>query len=332
MSAPRTRLLVALVLLLTCGLLAGCGDDDGEAGAASEPAAETAGAFPVTIQSRLGSAEIPQAPKRVVALDFSSADAAIALGVVPVAMAKVDYAEGGIQPWTLAALGDERPELLTLTDRLPLEAIAAQAPDLILATNTYGLAQDYDKLAQIAPVVAWEEAEGADTWQRSAQRIGKALGLEAEAERLVADVEAEVRETAAANPEFDGATISFFNYFQGDAYVINTPKDFSIRFLAELGFGLTPEVEAMKGQEGRAPVSRERFDELEADVVLGTSPDAAALERLAADEVFKRLDYVKRGAFVSLDLPTATSMAFPSVLSVPYGVDQIVPKLAEAIA
>ncbi len=330
MSVPRARLVAALVSLLTCGLLAGCGDADDAPPEAA--AAETGGAFPVTIENELGSATIAEAPERVVALDFSSADAAIALGVIPVAMAKVDYAEGGIQPWTTAALGDERPELLTLTDRLPLEAIAAQAPDLILATNTYGLAQDYDKLTQIAPVVAWEEAEGADTWQTSAERIGAALGRAEEAKQLVADVERQVADAAADNPDFDGSTISFFNLFQGDAYVINTRQDFSIRFLEELGFGLTPEVEALEGQEGRAQVSRERLDTISADVVMGTSPDAAALAKLQEDAVFRRLDYVKRGAFIALDLPTATSMAFPSVLSVPYSVEQIVPELAEAVA
>ncbi len=329
MSVPRARQLAALVLLLTCAVLAGCGDS-GEAEAPA--AAATGGGFPVTIENQLGTAAIPAAPERIVALDVSSADAAIALGVVPVAMAKVDYAEGGIQPWTADALGGERPALLTLTDRLPLEEIAAQAPDVILATNTYGLAQDYDKLTQIAPVVAWAEAEGADTWQSSAERIGRALGRADEAEQLVADVERQVADAAADNPDFDGSTISFFNLFQGDAYVINSRKDFSIRFLEELGFGLTPEVAALKGQEGRAQVSRERLDTISADVVMGTSPDSAALDKLQEDALFRRLDYVERGAFVSLDLPTATSMAFPSVLSVPYSVEQIVPQLAEALA
>jgi len=66
----------------------------------------------------------------VVALDFASADAAIALGVTPVAMAK-----GGVPPWTVAALGDRRPELLDLAAAIPFEQIAALRPDVILATN-----------------------------------------------------------------------------------------------------------------------------------------------------------------------------------------------------
>jgi iron complex transport system substrate-binding protein len=40
----------------------------------------------VTVTHKLGTATIEQEPKRVVALDYPSADAAIALGVMPVAM------------------------------------------------------------------------------------------------------------------------------------------------------------------------------------------------------------------------------------------------------
>ena len=318
-----------LVLLISCGLLAACGGDDD----APAPAAAAAdGAFPVTVESQLGSAEIEAAPERVVALDFSSADTAIALGVVPVAIARVDWTPDGLQPWTAAALGDAEPELLATTDGIPVEEVAAQRPDVILATNTYGLDRSYELLARIAPVVAWQEGEGVDTWQASTERIGRALGREERARELVAGVESRLEETAAAHPAFAGSTISFFNYVGSDAWVINSRDDFSIRFLEELGFGITPEVEAMKGAEGRAQVSRERFDVLEADVVMGTSPDPEALRNLEDDSVFRRQDFARRDAFISLDLPTATSMAFPSPLSIPYGVDEIVPKLAQVVA
>lgn len=334
MFLKPVRLLAALALLVTCGVFAACGEDDEPAAAAPASAGqEPASGFPVTVTNQLGEVEITERPERVVALDHSSADAAIALGVIPVAMAKVDYAPGGVQPWTKAALaGKEQPELLTLTDGIPLEEIAAQRPDLIVAANTYGLGDVYDKLSQIAPVVGWETAEGADSWQSITERVGASLGRADEAAQLVADVESQVREVAGANPEFDGKTISFFNYVAPDAWVINTPKDFSIQFLAELGFSLTPEVAAMKGAEGRAQVSRERLDAIEADVVMGTSPDAESLEQLQANRIFQRQDFAQRRAFVSVDLVTSTSMAFPSVLSVPYGLENIVPKLAEAVA
>ena len=89
---------------MTALLLGGCGDaDDGGVEAVSEtstvaeatvttsspattpPATTvpptTAGAFPVLVEHALGSTEVPARPVRVVALDTSLVDAALALGL-----------------------------------------------------------------------------------------------------------------------------------------------------------------------------------------------------------------------------------------------------------
>jgi iron complex transport system substrate-binding protein len=114
--------------------------------------------------------------------------------------------------------------------------------------------------------------------------------------------------------------------------VINTASDFSIRFLSKLGFRLPPAVAALTGDgQGRAQISQERLDLLEADVIMATSPDPGSLRAFERSSLFRELDTIKRGAYVSLDLPTATSMAFPSALSVPYSLRQVVPKLAAAL-
>ena len=41
----------------------------------------------------------------------------------------------------------------------------------------------------------------------------------------------------------------------------------------------------------------------------------------------RRLSAVKRNAYASLDIGQATSIAFPSVLSVKYALDELVPSL-----
>jgi iron complex transport system substrate-binding protein len=66
---------------------------------------------------------------------------------------------------------------------------------------------------------------------------------------------------------------------------------------------------------------------IEADVIMGTSPTPEALDEFARGALFRRLD----GAWISLDLGPATSMAFPSLLSIPYALDELVPRLAEAV-
>jgi iron complex transport system substrate-binding protein len=318
----RTLLILLIFAALT---IAGCGGDD-------EPSAAEAGAgFPVTIENKHGTVEISERPVRVVALDFPSADDAIALGVVPVGMAKVSYAPGGVQEWTRAALKGEQPELLDVDTGMPLERIAALRPDVILATNAVGLAESWDKLNRIAPVVAGLEGEGIDSWQDTALRIGRALGREDRARELVDEVEAKVAQARDDNPAFEGRTISFFNFFEGSPYVINTESDFSIRFLSELGFELPPAVAALRGEDGRAKISPERLDTLDADVIMGTSPTPDALTDFAQGRVFQSLDAYGRDAWLQIDLPPATSMAFPSLLSVPYGLDELVPRLAEAV-
>lgn len=323
------RRLPLLVLLLALALvLAACGSgEDTTADDAKDGAA--ASAFPVTIENKRGPVEIPAQPKRVVALDFDSADAAIALGVVPVGMAEVDYAPGKVQPWTRAALAGEQVELFPYVDGPPLEKIAALRPDVILAANSYGLDESWDELNKIAPVVAAQGVEGTDSWQLTTERVGTALGKSAEADELVAATKDRVAEAREANPAFHGATIAFFNYYEGDAWAI-TRGDASITFLEQLGFELSPAIAKQRGDQGRVGISPERFGLLDADVLMGTSATGDVAEELSEVATFQRLDVVRRDAFVGLDLVTATSMAFPSALSIGYGIDEIVPQLADA--
>ena len=331
---PRLSLLALLASLVVA--LAACGSDDESGGGASAATttastAATTGAFPVKIENTLGAVEVEQAPQRVVALDFASADAALALGVTPVAIARVDYAEGGIQPWTRAALdGQPLPELITTSTGYPVERIAAQRPDLILATNAYGVGEVWDELNQIAPVVAFGTGEGQDTWQEATERIGTALGRADEARRLIAETEQQVADARRANPAFEGKTIAFFNVVDRTAWAIDEPSDFSIKFLSDLGFVLSPQIERLRGAEGRAQISAERFELLDADVMIGTSPSPAELDGLAANPLFARLPAVRAGRYVELPISPATSMAFPSALSVEYGLAEIVPLLARA--
>ena len=123
-SRPRRRLVGAVAALLGVALLlGGCGSDEGTP--ASEAKQDgSASTFPVTIAQKVGEVTIEAEPKRVVALDYASADAALALGVVPVGMAEVSYVDGGVMAWTKAALGDHKPEIFKVDDGFPFETIA----------------------------------------------------------------------------------------------------------------------------------------------------------------------------------------------------------------
>ncbi|MQA73097.1 MAG: ABC transporter substrate-binding protein [Solirubrobacterales bacterium] len=325
-----TRALPVLAALCALALGACGGEGSGEATGAEGAAA----GFPARIDQQLGEVTIEDRPTRVVALDYPSADAAIALGVVPVGMYDVTYLEGGVQEWTGVALDGEEPELIDTEGGFPFEAILRLRPDVILATNTYPLiSESWDELNAIAPVVGHVDAPGVDTWQQGVRQVAKALGRGPRAERLIADVEASVARVREEHPEFAGKTVSFFNYVAGDGlYVIDDDSDASIEFLRDLGFaGLTDEVARLPGQQGRAQVSAERYPTIDADLILGTSPDPAELEDLERDTLFSRVPAVARGAYVGFGIGPSTAMAFPSVLSVPYAIDELASRLAEAL-
>jgi len=126
-------------------------------------------AFPITIEHALGTTTIEAEPQRVVTWGWSAQDVVIDLGVEPVGMPFFAYGGGedGILPWTEAALteqGMDLPVILPNSPEPPLEAIAALAPDVIIAPYS-GLTEDeYAALSQIAPVVAFPERAWFASW------------------------------------------------------------------------------------------------------------------------------------------------------------------------
>ena len=331
----RLSLIVAgLAVALVSAACGGGGSSEDSADSGTKQEGKTT-AFPVTITQKVAPVTIEKEPVRVVALDFPSADAAIALGVVPVGMIKLSYIEGGVQQWTKDALKGQQPELFDTDTGFPFETIARLDPDVILATNTWPLiAENWEKLNTIAPVVGHLEAPGSDTWQQGVTQIGKALGRSEQAQQLISQVEGAVASARTANSKFGGKTVSFFNYVDG-LHVINSDTDVSIKFLKELGFaGVTPTVAAMPSAQigGRSPVSPENYKLLEADLILGTSSGARAqLDALAKHPTFSKVPAVARGAYVPLNIGPATAMAFPSTLSLPYAVNELVPQMARAM-
>lgn len=324
---------LTVILLVSALTLSGCAVGQ-PTGRQSTPGPVAGDGFPVTIDQMLGPVTIERRPTRVVALDFPSADAAIALGVVPVGMSELSYVEGGIQQWTQEALRGQRPELIDTERGFPIEAIAALRPDVILATNTYPLiAESWKELNAVAPVVGHVEAPGVDTWQQGVRQVGQALGLPQEAARLIAEAETAIGTARKMHPEFSGRTVSLFNYVSQGLYVVNDEADFSIKFFKELGFaGVTDAVAGLPGQDGRALVSPERYALLDADVILGTSGSGrATLDELANHELFTRIPAVARGRYLALNIGPATALAFPSVLGVRYAVEKLVPRVSRAI-
>lgn len=309
------------------------------ASAQSTPVASpAASAFPVTLEHVYGETTIEQKPERVVTLGWSTYDAVIALGVIPVGIPADTWAGDaeGFLPWTRAAIGDAAlPETLDMSDGLPFEAIIALQPDVILAPYSGETEEDYETLSRIAPTVAYRETAWSSTWQEVTRVAGKALGLAGEAEHLIADTDAYVKAESAKYPELAGKTFVYGNMGDGTtAFNIYTATDSRPLFLASIG--LTPSeftlnLPVTEASPYYSPVNYELANTIEADIVVFWFTDQAEYEAAQATSYFQAIPAVTRGTFAAIvgrDLVMATS-AF-STLSIAYALEAFLPVLAAA--
>jgi iron complex transport system substrate-binding protein len=319
-----------LAPLLLLGTLAACASSSSTADAGATQSA----AFHATVAGKFGTTTVSAKPTRVVALSWTDADFALALGVKPVGIAKTSTATGGIQPWTKTAYGSTTPTQLDTSSGDPIEQIAALRPDVILATKDYNLTTSYADLAKIAPVVTYVTGPNNDSWQQDFTNVATALGDSAQAKTVVSDTESQIAKAKAANAVLSGKTFSYIVApSSSGAYTVNTTSDVSAQLLASLGMQLSPADTKLPDSStpGRAQISLENLDELDADVVIAAS-DSAGLAALEGNAVFKKMTAVEHGAFVPLDYTAATAIAFPSPLSLDWAMTNVVPQLATAAA
>ena len=325
---------VAAVAVTSVLVLAGC---SGTAPAAEESAASE-GAFPVTIEHAFGETTIDEQPTNVVTWGWGSADAAIALGVVPVAIPFQSYGgdESGVLPWIADALEEQGAATPTIlpesTEEPPYEDIAAADPDVILA-NYSGIDQDqYDLLSQIAPVVAYPGDAWSTPWRDVVSTVGIALGKTAEADKVLADIDDELATQAAAHPEFEGKTLAAVWDVAGTFYVYKK-EDPRVEFMLDLGFVNAPAVDELANGESTFyyTLSYEELDKLESDVVVSYSDTQAEADTFVTSSHGLAIPAVKSGAVAELvGTEFIASVSPPTALSLPWGLDTLVEQLAVA--
>jgi iron complex transport system substrate-binding protein len=340
---PSSRLAAAVLAALSLAAVAACGTSEGEAEAGAGASADTAAApaapagEPVTIEHAFGETEVPTDPQRVVTWGWASTDAALALGVVPVAMPYQSYGgdADGVLPWVrehVEAEGLELPEVLPDSQEAPVEAIAAARPDLILAPYSGITDAEYEQLSQVAPTVAYPEAAWTTPWRETVEIVGEALGRTDEAEELLADIDAEVAAAATGHPEFEGLSVAQV-FPSPDAFYVYKPADPRVEFTLDLGFAGADSVEQLaEGDETfYYTLSPERLAELSSDVlvVYADTPETAAAFRASPEAAL--MGQVERGAVaevVGTDL--VASVSPPTALSLTWGLEQYLAELAEA--
>jgi len=304
---------------------AACSSDSGSGGSGADGA---------TIAHKYGQTTVPADPQRVVSVGYNDQDALLALGAVPVGV--FDWYgnyPNAVWPWAQDLLGGAQPAIVgSASTGIDVEKVATAGPDLIVGTYS-GLTQSqYDKLAALAPTVA-QPAGVADygvRWQDQTKILGEALGRQDKAAELVSDLEKQFADTAAANPVFAGKTVLVGALKGPGQFGVYGPDDPKVRFFTDLGF-VNPPVADQLRKTNFAEISTEQLSLADVDLLVwyagGGFGDKLRAE-LDKTPVYQTLDVVKDGRTIILEDEAAEAMTWSTVLSLPYALQQIPPRIA----
>ncbi len=345
------------VLVVVCAILAvaACGSDDDPAaeGAGADTLATDAvadttrvtdavadatggtdvadGAFPVSIDNMFGTTVIESKPERVVSIGYTDGDYVLALGVTPVAI-RDWYGEqpGGLWPWAAESPAADDSIVVLQPDSLNFEKVAELDPDVIVAMVSEIEQADYDRLTEIAPVLAQtdEYVKYGTPWDEVQLTIGKALGLEAEAQSIVDDVSAQIADAAAAHPDWAGQTANFVVPAADGTWYAYTDQDSRGRLLTELGFTIPQPILDLAGDLFYAQGSGENLALVDADLVTYVTEERDEVDALP---LWQSIPAVSDGRSLFVDQGLAGAMSFSTTLSLPFAIEGLVPQVATTL-
>lgn len=332
-----------LIPLLAAAALSVTACSSGTTTGAADDRAST-GTFPVTITHAYGTTTIDAKPKRVAAVAWANADAALALGVTPVGMASQPYGDDdgdGILTWTsetLDATGATTPALFDESDGIDFEAVADSKPDVILAAYSGLTKEQYTTLSKIAPVVAFPDKAYGTDWRDTILIDGKALGLETQAKAYLAKQDAAIATALAAYPDIAGKTAMFSWTEPSNLSKLGyyTSTDARAAFLNDLGMKTPASVTKLTAGNDNfyGDVSAENADVFDdVDIIFGYG-ESGSLADLQADPLLGKIPAIARGSvvFLTQNSPLAASVSPPTALSLPWALDDYVAKIGAAAA
>jgi iron complex transport system substrate-binding protein len=318
-------------LALAGGSTAACGGDEPAEPQAAASAAGTA-AYPVTVKHKLGETTLDKAPERVVALSDADLDALLLLGIQPVGVA-ASLDPGGITAWAKPKITGDPVRLEPGENGVDAEQVAKLNPDLVLAGGDYYIDSEYKALSPLVPTTAYESGPYEDPWQTTLRQVAKLVGQVDRGEQIIKDVEAKVAGVRTTYPALVGKTFTISQAFEaGTIGVLRSPEDTGVKSFNSFGMTLAPAVAALKSEDFAVTLSLEKIATIDADVVIVYATEPQFKTALEGNTLFKNLTAVKTGGYVSLTREEFSALRNPSPLTVPYFIDTVLPKIADAAA
>jgi iron complex transport system substrate-binding protein len=161
------------------------------------------------------------------------------------------------------------------------------------------------------------------------------IGMAAEGEQLIRELEQFIADRVAQYPELEGvrALFAYFSPSDLSSYYIYMPDDPRGAFLQEFGLEFPESVQPYVTSDAvfALSLSAENADALkDADVIVAYG-DEALLQALQADPVFGKIPAIANGAMVLVPDGTPFAAAVnPNPLSIQYATDEYLAMIAEA--
>ncbi|MFT4148098.1 MAG: iron-siderophore ABC transporter substrate-binding protein [Micrococcaceae bacterium] len=316
-SISRRKLITTFGLGGTATLvLSACGSND------SSSSGSSSSDFPVTIKHAFGQTEIKKKPTRVATVGWINQDILLSLGIKPVAMPKNTYGGDaqGYLPWTKEAsdkISGDAPVLYSDTDGADFNAIAGAKPDVIIGAYS-GISQDdYNKLSQIAPTVAYPSEPFATPLEQTISMIGQAVGQKSKAEQLYTDYQSKVKAEGQKYSAIQGKTFAYTN-FTSDLSKFNlyAPDDARVELLNGLGMSTDDSVKELT-KDSKAfyvELSAEKAEEVDPQVLVASAPDQDTMTKVVSSSLLGKIPALQKGTVASFFDPAmlmATSAVTP---------------------
>ena len=277
---------ILLVIAAACGKEESASTDE-KAAASEEASADTT----KTITFLDKEYEIPSNSTKIVAASQEAMEDSAVLGVKPVGA----VATGGEFP---AFLGDSMSKAEEIGDKFQpsTEKLLQLKPDVILGTSKFQ-ADVADSLNKVAPMIPISHIS--THWKDNLLVLAEITNKTEEAEKYIADYEANVKETKTAVTENLGdKEVLMFRVRNGSITIYPESVYFNPVLYTDLGLTVPEEVKAAKAQE---QISLEKLAEMNPDYLFVQFEDSEnqenkdALKDLESNAIWKKLNAVKDG-------------------------------------
>jgi iron complex transport system substrate-binding protein len=267
-----------LAVLVACAPLAGCAVAD------QREKPETASSLKVAHAA--GETRVPAQADRVVALSPESLDAALALGIKPVAVAT--FADGHVPTYLAARVrGVERAGTY---EKPFLSAVEFVGPNLILGEKDRQ-GRLFGKLDNIASTVMTEDH--GHSWEVNARLFGEAMARTDAAEALLIRYDRVAEAARRALARLGKPDVSLVRVL-GDHVEAGGARSFAGTLLGDAGLPRPP---AQRREKDALPVRGSNLAALDGDVILlSVAPGAEGrLAKLERSPAWRRLRAVRAG-------------------------------------